>query len=496
MKTLLAATTIAATLATGMGTAAAAPASVDSANRFHSQRLNWKPCDDARLDAAGASCADVTVPLDYAKPDGRTITVAISRIKATDTRNRRGIMLSNPGGPGGPGLDFALDFRDALAPDVRGRYDQIGMDPRGVGRSTPVDCKWPVATMLRSAGLDRAAFTETARLETDLARRCRDTVGSAYLRHITTRNTVRDMDVIRAALGEKKISYFGVSYGTYLGAVFTQMFPNRTDRIVLDSAADPARWGVATFQAMGPANEAAFDDWAAWVAARDGEYHLGGTAHEVRARFQGLVARAARQPIKVGAYAVDEHMLPMVPYVLFDDHRNNGTLAEVVRQLTDAADGKAVRPHPALEGVFLNLTSSDPTRQNSAQTAVICGDAAMPRDPQWYWRNIQRSRTTQPLFGPVANNILPCAAWAPPAEPTTVVRNSVPALIVQSTGDTRTTYAGAVDLHRAMTGSKLVTLKDTRVHWVFGRYPNTCVENSVNTYFRDGTLPAADRACR
>ncbi|UJW34147.1 hypothetical protein L3Q67_10500 [Saccharothrix sp. AJ9571] len=163
---------VAAALA-GTVVANPAPASAGGGlERFHHQRVDWKACDHKALDEAGAQCADVRVPLSYAEPRGRTITVAISRLKATDPGQRRGIMLSNPGGPGGPGLDLMLVVRQAMTPEVTARYDLIGMDPRGIGRSAPVDCGWPVGTMLRSAGVDRPAFDRSAKFAADLARQC------------------------------------------------------------------------------------------------------------------------------------------------------------------------------------------------------------------------------------------------------------------------------------------------------------------------------------
>ncbi|MFB9909009.1 alpha/beta fold hydrolase [Allokutzneria oryzae] len=496
MKRITVLVAAAVSLLAGTAPAGAQPLGADSAlDRFHHQRLDWKACGDKELDAAGAQCADVTVPLSYAEPRGRTISVAISRLKATNSARRRGIMLSNPGGPGGSGLGMMLAVKQRMTADVVSRYDLIGMDPRGVGRSTPVDCEWPVGTALRSSGADRAAFDRTVRFQADLARRCAATEG-ALLPHITTRNTARDMDVVRAALGESKASYFGWSYGTYLGSVYTQMFPHRSDRVVLDSAVDSKRYGPRMFQDMGEPNEAGLDDWAKWAAARDAEYHFGTTARQVRAFVEDLVRRAARQPIRVGEHQVDQHALPLMLFGPLADSRHNALLASAVRTFADAADGKPVRPGPELERDLRFLLNPEPATQNSAQSAILCGDVAFPRAPEWYWRNIQRSRASQPVYGSFANGIAPCAFWAPPVEEPTTVRNSVPALIVQATGDTRTAYASGVDLHRAMTGSRLVTLQDVRIHAVFGNYPNICVENTVNTYLRDGALPRADLTCR
>lgn len=475
------------------GPAAEAKPRTTVPDRFTSQQLDWKACEVPKLDEAGAQCADVTVPVNYADPQGPTLTVAISRITGTDPQ--RGVMLSNSGGPGGEGLDFMVDVSQAMTPEVRARYDLIGMDPRGVGRSSAVDCRWPIGFGLHSAGLDAAGFAESVAIQGDLAARCAATE-AARLPHITTRNTARDMDVIRGILGAEKISYFGTSYGTYLGAVYMQMFPERSDRMVLDSAADPDAYGtVGMMQAMGPANEAALDLWADWVATRDGEYHFGTSRAQVRGAVQNLIEQAADQPIRLGEYEIDEHWLPVVLFVGLDSPDQYEMLAGQIRTIADAAAGNPAQPDETLNATLGFAMKARPN-DNSAQMAIMCGDVAAPRDPEFYRRNIEAARATEPVFAGFTNNITPCAFWAPPIEPATVVRNGVPAMIVQSTGDTRTAYDGAVALHDDLSASRMVTLQDVPIHWIFGRYQNACVYSAVNTYFRDGTLPAGDTTCR
>ncbi|MFD6464155.1 alpha/beta fold hydrolase, partial [Streptomyces roseolus] len=336
-------------------------------------------------------------------PQGRTITVAISRIPATDPAQRRGVMMSNSGGPGGPGLDFMVDVGAALTPQGRAAYDLIGMDPRGVGRSTPINCHWPRGFGLQSAGVDAGSFAESVATQADLAARCATAYGDS-LGQFTTRNTVRDMDVIRGLLGADRISYYGTSYGTYLGAVYLQMFPERSDRFVLDSSVDPGRYGAGMLRDMGPANEAALDLWAEWTAARDGEFHLGATRAQVRATLVGLIEQAGREPIKVGDYLVDDHWLPLVPYVGLDDPRKYELVATQIRQIADAAAGIPVQPGPELTTILALVTASVP-EDSSEQMAIMCGDVGVPRDPSWYWGNIEAARASQPVFGPFSNNI-------------------------------------------------------------------------------------------
>ena len=182
---------------------------------------DWHACalgvDDElgqAVDAAGADCADITVPLDYANPGGRTITVAVSRLKATDTAHRVGPLLLNDGGSAGPSLHMPLTKSKVMGA-VADRFDLIGMDPRFVGRSTPLDCGWDLGSALvRSTGTDLAAYRKEVAVARELARRCERAHGDV-LPYVTTRNTARDMDVVRASLGEDILSYLGYSYGSY-----------------------------------------------------------------------------------------------------------------------------------------------------------------------------------------------------------------------------------------------------------------------------------------
>ncbi|MGF6884069.1 pimeloyl-ACP methyl ester carboxylesterase [Nocardia sp. GAS34] len=473
------------------GLAAGPAAARDPLGRFSQQDLVWEPCGDAVLDAAGAQCAGVLVPLDYGRPDGRTLTVAISRIRASDPARRRGILLGNPGGPGGSGLRTMVSVAKSLSPDVRAQYDLIGMDPRGIGRSGRVNCVVPLPTMLFSAGFDLFGYARDAALAGGLAASC--LAGDREkIRRITTRNTARDMDVIRGALGEPLLNYYGASYGTYLGSVYSQMFPGRSDRMVLDSAIDPDRYWVGMYQDMGPINEAALDDWTVWAARHDADYHFGGTPREVRGFVEDMIRRAAAHPIvSLGSqYLVDEHTVPLMLVALLAIPRLNAVLADVVRMVYDGVSGRGLD----VDELKSKIAAAAPL-EPAAMAAVLCGDKAAPRDPAWYYRNIRAARTTQPVFGAFANNITVCAYWPDPVEPPTVIQNDTPALILASIHDTRVAYPEALALHRDMTSSRLITLADTRIHVAFRPGLSPCVNDAVNTYLAQGILPSSDIIC-
>ncbi|MGW1056439.1 alpha/beta hydrolase [Micromonospora rubida] len=475
---------------------------VASAGVAQQQSVNWHGCltgpDDelgAALDDAGAQCGEVTVPVDYSRPHGRTTTVAMARIRATDPARRRGVLMINPGGPGSSGMEMVL--AGGQMPDVAARYDLIGMDPRFVGRSSPIECRWETNTFLRSAGPNRRTFNESVALAKELAAGCAQ--GNLdLLPHASTRNTARDMDLIRGVLGERKLSYLGYSYGTYLGAVYLQMFGSRADRVVLDSAVDPDIFGPGLFSRNAAAIQATFEHWAAWAADRNDEYGLGATAGEVLATVDRINSATARRPLKIGTYAVDSHVLPYFLFAhLYDDLvEGYADLAEQLRVLDAAARGEATTPTPSLETFLAGLFTGAGYAADRAGTPVLCADRVASRDPGTYFRDIQAHRADEPLFGPLTRNITPCAFWpVRPAEATTTIRNSAPALIVGADGDAATPYPGQQAMHQALAGSRMVTLRGRFAHGQYLAAENECVDGTVNRYLVDGVLPTRDTDC-
>ncbi|MGA5037080.1 alpha/beta hydrolase [Streptomyces capoamus] len=473
--------------------------------RFAHQEIAWHGCangpkdpEGAALDEAGAQCAEVTVPLDYQHPDGRTIKVALSRLRATDTAHRHGTLLYNPGGPGVPVRYLALRLRRA-APVLATSYDVIGMDPRFVGRSTPLDCHWPVSGV-GSAGPDRRTFEKTVKLARDLASRCAG--HRSVLPYASTRNTARDMDVVRAALGERKISYLGSSYGTYLGQVYAQLFPDRTDRVVLDSTLNADDFGPDLTSTLGPSVTRVLRDWAAWAARRAGTYHLGSTAAEVMNTVSELNRTVNLGPIRVGSHTIDSQNLPQILWGVTagDSDEAYASYAADIRVLVKAAHGGKVSPTRALDEVLTGLAAPDTDGTFAVQTAIQCADrAAASRDPETYYRDIQAHRADDAVFGPLTRTVTPCTFWpVRPAEPPTKVRNDVPLLMVGATGDPATVYQGQLAAHRRLRNSRLVTLRGAFRHTVYAGLfapDNRCIDDAVDHYLRTGALPPGDTTC-
>ena len=311
-----------------------------------------------------------------------------------------------------------------------------------------------------------------------------------------TANAARDMDVIRAALGDSKLSYLGYSYGTYLGALYTQLFPGRAGRIVLDSAIDPAHPGVVK-GANGPEREHALRDWAGFAAMHNSQFRLGSTPAKVLATVYRIYRTAGRHPLRVGPFRVDDTVVPAVLLdPLSDDSpASSAQLAAVVAALNRAAHGKPARPGADLLHALARQLTGAGAALSSARTAIMCADAPVPRSPRAYWRAVQANRASAPLFSPVDQTITPCAFWpfTPPRAPR--VGNHVPALVVQASGDINAILPLGRAMHRALAGSRMITLQGVRTHGVYLFRGSACVDGAVNAYLDSGVLPPHDMSC-
>ncbi|MFJ2222997.1 alpha/beta hydrolase [Streptomyces anulatus] len=494
--------TLAPALATSTATAApaATPPSAGKSvlDRYAKQKPQWKRCE---TDApATFQCATIKVPLDYRKPGGERIDLAISRIKTTAPGKRHGVLLSNPGGPGGEGLYMPLGMAESLPASTRQKYDLIGFDPRGVGRSSPVSCGLEPEEENWLRPYKEEMFDADVAWARTVADKCEEKAGDV-LPHITTRNTARDMDLLRAVLGEKKISYVGYSYGTYLGAVYTQLFPRRADRFVLDSAVDPERAWRGMIQWWAEGAEPAFDRWTGWAAERSGKYGLGDTPKKVEGTFWDLVARAGEDPIDLdGQLVTGDDIRSGMRAAVFSPQ----SATEAFVELKKAADGKPVRTEKLEafiqpEGRRAAGAAAEAPADNGTASfwAVVCGDnsAAWSRDPESYRRDAIADKGRYPIFGDFASSIKPCAFWDRSEERATEVKNKVTSLVVQNEWDSQTPLPSGQALHRQLKGSKMVTVLGGEGH---GIYPsgNACTDGAVNRYLDTGRLPAKDVTCR
>ncbi|MFJ5266590.1 alpha/beta hydrolase [Streptomyces sp. NPDC088387] len=483
----------AATTASAATTSAvSSPTTRSALNRYVQQKPRWKRC--SADSPAEFECATIKVPLDYRKPGGKRLDMAISRIRSTAPGKRHGVLLSNPGGPGGPGLDMPLGLRESLPESLRQKYDLIGFDPRGVGQSSPVTCDLTPDEQVWLRPYKAETFDKDVAWARGVADKCEANAGDT-LAHITTRNTARDMDLLRAILGERKISYFGYSYGTYLGAVYTQLFPGRADRFVLDSAVDPERAWRGMIQWWAEGAEPAFDRWTEWAAAHAETYDLGDTPKEVEALFWDLVAQADEDPIDLGGYPITgDEIRSAARQLVFSPE----VASQAIAELKAAADGRPASAEKLAPFTTARAGATEVPSDNMPASfwAVLCGDnsAAWSRDPESYRQDAVNDKARYPLFGDIASSIKPCAFWDDSVEPATTVRNKVPSLVVQNEWDSQTPLPSGQALHADLKGSRMLTVHGGEGH---GVYPsgNACTDGTVTGYLLTGRLPSKDVTC-
>ncbi|MFF1923567.1 alpha/beta hydrolase [Streptomyces sp. NPDC058221] len=469
----LAATTLAATLIPAGPAAPATPGP-----------LRWGPCPKEAA-APRLTCSTLEVPLDYRDPDGRQIKVAVSRLASRNPAQRRGVLLTNPGGPGGPGLGFPAVLAGARMPQkVLDSYDLIGFDPRGVGRSAPVTCD------LTPEQQARGNFAPYAHSPADVAReagnartiadQCAASRTAWMLPHTTTANTARDMDRIRAALGERKISYLGASYGTQLGAVYTTLFPRRSDRFVLDSSLGPGGYDVTAMRMFARGLQDRFPDFAAFAAAHP-EYGLGTTPKQVTAKFFELAKRLDAEPVE----GIDGTAFRGLT---FDRLYSDATIPQLA-EFWQALDAGRPVPSPPLSGME-NLMSS--------RFYVICGDSRWPRTVREYQRNVAVDRVRYPMLGGSTAGIGPCAFWpGNPVEPPVRIGDRGPSnvLLVQNERDPGTPLAGARKLRQAFGQRARMVTADQGGHGVYPYGRNTCANDAATAFLTTGHRPTHDLDC-
>ncbi|MFI1170122.1 alpha/beta hydrolase [Streptomyces melanogenes] len=466
-------------------TTSAASTAKDPLRQYTQQKLQWKRCDAKGADTF--QCTTLKVPLDYSDPGGKTIALAISRLKAGSTKERRGVLLLNPGGPGAPGLRLPADPAMNFPAEVKRRYDLVGFDLRGAGQSTPVSCG-----LTAEEQVDRPYKAATFAKDVDRARtvagKCRARAGDK-LPHLTTRNAARDLDVIRAVLGEKRISYLGYSYGTYLGAVYMQLFPQRADRFVLDSATDPTRIYRGMFQDMAKAAEQAFTRWTAWTARRHTAYGLGDTPAKVRKTYWDLIARANRKPIPFEGHALTGDDIRADNSTFFHVRK----AAERIAGLKDAAEGR----NPAPTGTSGQAQEPDDNFASIAWSFMCADTRTWSHHPKRYRREAIRDKARYPLYGDFAAAITPCAFWQQGSEPQTRIDNTVGVLITQNEWDSQTPLFSGRAMHRALRGSRMLTVAGGEGHGVlYAPDGNPCADQAATVYLSTGRLPAEDLTCQ
>jgi pimeloyl-ACP methyl ester carboxylesterase len=471
-------------------TAAPLPPAPRGLSRFYRQDVDWRPCAD------GFECTTVRVPLDYSKPGGDTVDIAVNRRPADDPDRRIGAMLVNPGGPGVSGITYAPVAAQQFSGDVLDRYDIVGFSPRGVATSEGVDC-------LTDAELDRfvaldptpdddAAVAESQQKLVRFGQGCVDGSG-ALAGHISTPEAARDMDVIRSALGSPKLHYYGASYGTLLGSTYADLFPDRVGAMVLDGAIDASLSATRAALQQAKGFQTAVDAYLE-NCVDQGDCPLGDTVPAAQDGLNDVLAQIDAEPIPAGrrtltvGHAVLGTWLPLYVPELWP---------QLTAALQAANEGKG-GPLLRLADLYVSRGPSG-YQDNSIEAlyAVNCLDHPTSLTAARVRRLLPRFRAASPVFGDVfAWGLLGCPQWparAAESIPKIDAPGAPPIMVVGTTGDPATPYESAVALANQLRSGVLVT-RVGEGHTGFAR-GNACVDDVVNEFFAERKVPEDGLRC-
>ncbi|MFJ4190355.1 alpha/beta hydrolase [Kitasatospora sp. NPDC089509] len=490
------------------------PAAVPAALApYYAQRPTWQPCD-GRFE-----CTTFRVPMDYDHPGDGDLTLSAARATAgpggpggsggsdgsggsgggSGGDSRLGSLLLNPGGPGGSAIEYLEAVAGTYDRTVRARYDLIGLDPRGVGRSNPVNClsgeRMDAFTATDLAPGDQRAIDALVAVDQEFAEGCRKQAGAA-LGHLSTVESARDMDVLRALVGDERLNFVGKSYGTFLGATYAGLFPSKVGRVVLDGAMDPSLDAVTGNRTQAGGFETAWAAFARDCAGRE-DCPLGRTEQQVGDRLTALLAAVRAHPLPstdngrrlTGAQATTgvvqalyaEFLWPKLRTALTDAGAGDGT---GLLKLSDAYYGREA------DGSYPNLMF--------ANTAVNCLDLPAPfRSPEDVQRALPDFERVSPHFGrDMAWMALTCAYWpvrATGAAHTVRAAGAAPIVVVGTTRDPATPYDWARSLAGQLESGRLLTY-DGDGHTAYGRH-DPCVDGAVNRYLLTGEAPEPGKRC-
>ncbi|MFG3018657.1 alpha/beta hydrolase [Streptomyces sp. NPDC048254] len=476
------------------------------------QKLDWKACpapDEAEggggtpspLPGGGAwQCATMKAPLDWSKPKGATIGLALIRAKASGEASKRiGSLIFNFGGPGGSGITTLPAFAEDYAA-LRSRYDLVSFDPRGVGRSDPVECE-------NDEQLDnyfqQDATPETSAERTQLINRTKqfnaacEKNSKSILPHVRTTDAARDMDLMRQVLGDRQLHYFGISYGTELGGVYAHLFPKNVGRAVLDGVIDPTQDPEQSSLGQAKGFQLALDNFAEDCTSKKTECPIGDTPQDVKDRIAKLLVDLDKKPIpgilprQLTQTAATNGIAQSLYSKDFWEYLTEGLEeaydgdGKILMLLSDSMNGRSQN------GEYSNITA--------ANIAINCADEKPRYSADYVQQKLPEFRAASPLFGDyLAWGMVSCTSWAVPGaadHPDVSAPGSAPILVVGNTGDPATPYEGAKKMVESL--GKGVGVELTYRGQGHGAYDskNKCVQSDVNGYLLEGKVPKAGTVC-
>lgn len=473
------------------------PAKDERWKKFYDQRADWGKCE--RAEYQGAECATIEVPLKWNNPEGATLSLLLTRVPATGD-DKKGSLLINPGGPGGSGAEHVAAYGSmTISSTVRKQYDLIGFDPRGVKDSDGVQCLDDAETdeMLSTDLPDTEEGKKKAKEWADkLAKACK-AKSSDRIQYVDTYSAARDMDVIRAAVQSEKLDYLGYSYGTYLGATYAEMYPERTGHLILDGAMDPALTTNEIVAGQAAGFEQAIKDFVTWCQNERGTCPLTGSIDEGIQQLRDFMTNAGKDPIPTASGRKLNETLAST--AILTALYSNETWEYVALGIESAKANNSADVLLMLADLANEREEDGSFKSNStfANVAVNCLDHIGVTDEKWLKAEGERLAKKYPTFGPsLGSEEDGCANW--PAKPVRYpkeihAKGSSTIVVIGTTHDPATPYAWAESLNKQLDNSVLLTWEGFG-HTAYSR-SGGCIEEMVDAYLLEDKVPDDGAKC-
>ena len=502
--------------ASSTGASASQTSAPQGLESFYNQDIDWQDCSDG---TSPFQCGTVTVPMDYEHPDGRTITIALKKLPASDSNAEHGSLFFNPGGPGASGIQTLETLATALPEELRAAYDVVGFDPRGIGQSTPITC-WTdeeIHQVLADAqngklsdlaSIDTASSTYISAQKkidlgaTDAAACAQHSEVPALLDHVGTRNVVRDLDILRAASKDTTLNYLGTSYGTRIGAIYADLFPGRVGRAVLDGAMNPSQHWADDEAETTAFKEDVLRQYVEHCKAHSG-CPLTGSTDEALAQLAAFVDGLDQDPLTAPDSNVTVNAFEattIIRHYAIDKPDWEALTAMLTPAMNNHDGALMVKAKQSVLALQLptNIKQAVSRANNLFMAAaVICNDYPDTGSTTSDWdAQSAAEKKSHPFFGGTSNGLEAyCRGWGhraqtPPQE--THAEGSAPILVVGLTKDSRTLYPWAQSLTDQLNNGHLLTVEGYG-HITFGR--NTCATAAMTDFLVNGTIPAEGSTC-
>ncbi|MFC0863680.1 alpha/beta fold hydrolase [Sphaerimonospora cavernae] len=471
-----------------------ATAGTGAAGAGTTRSINWSPCEDDPT----AECGTLPVPIDWARPGGPTIDLALARRKATDPAARIGSLVINPGGPGGSGVEAIIgEYQMTFSDEINRKFDIVGFDPRGIARSHPVVCSTDLLAQMPDPIMkSQADFTARLAYNRRLRDDCRARTGPLF-DHVDTLSVARDLDAIRAALGERKLTYYGISYGTLIGQVYAETFPRNFRALALDSTMDHTLGTRAFLDTEAATVQDSFNEFVAWCE-RTSTCALHGK--DIRAFWAGLLARAERGELHFPGYP--DVPLNQSSLIALATSGFYGPFWAELADLLVAIDTGAEPSARAEQGQLMKLLAPRPMQEEVTgySPPVFCEDYLLPiRDFREYATHLRRSARLAPdmRISPLAISFTAAClgrrAPIPNPQHRLHVRTNTPLLLGNALHDPATAYPWAVHTAMQLGRSGVLLTYEGWGHGIYGR--GDCTTGAFDRYLVSLALPARGSRC-